>query len=741
MASEEESLLRNTATDEEEAAEERTASAVNVAIDRRTDCGSVCSFLNLCTLLCAGGFVGIILLAISPAGSGLRGGAPVRRAPAAHGPPGNSSSAAGNAEVSMGRRVQRWQSNRRCTKKRALNRNARAHDLQRVWECDAASAWPCCSSAGHCGASTKHCECAHCIDYRMPNSSSTADHTSGRRRGRRARRRERREQRVTRGSRAVNSTEGTSQALEMLQSRNLTAAEAHQRLARTALLVRTMAEGPTPIQLARILAWSEALRARGVRTFFAADATAECRAAQCRAFLDQLVRWNVRVVVWDMDRTMSSSHCGSGLRIRELDDYIGKASSDFVLAARALAKDPRFVLAVATGSDPEEYSLPGQSRATHILGPDLARALLAVHCPEAASAFEVMVGFDSRLHGNRAADKGKRHHMRVIAEHYCVHDTSTMLLIDDSRSSLRSAGDGWRGVLCGHRPGGGFRFADVIGNGERGSEAFDRSAALGDWSLTAGTATSAPVDVQCEDDVTRAFPALLEPQLETLRFGRCKPVRFGDSDWEKSQEGRNATLLMRRKRSLGWGFHVEWICEWWARWRDGDAGSGAGDDSADGNGTLPIDWLWVVEDDVGFSGGDIGCMFADADVVGSDADLLHAPHSTQIGLESWYWRDAASDAFERLAPPLGERMKGSEHALRFSRALLDELHRRSSGGVVAWSECSAFTLCDIAEPRLRRAEFPARFIGSKFGAQVRLTEKELSEMSRLGGKLVHALKG
>ena len=707
MASEEESLLRNTATDEEEAAEERTASAVNVAIDRRTDCGSVCSFLNLCTLLCAGGFVGIILLAISPAGSGLRGGAPVRRAPAAHGPPGNSSSAAGNAEVSMGRRVQRWQSNRRCTKERALNRNARAHDLQRVWECDAASAWPCCSSAGHCGASTKHCECAHCIDYRMPNSSSTADHTSGRRRGRRARRRERREQRVTRGSRAVNSTEGTSQALEMLQSRNLTAAEAHQRLARTALLVRTMAEGPTPIQLARILAWSEALRARGVRTFFAADATAECRAAQCRAFLDQLVRWNVRVVVWDMDRTMSSSHCGSGLRIRELDDYIGKASSDFLLAARALAADPRFVLAVATASDPEEYSLPGQSRATHILGPDLARNFLQRLLPEAASAFEVIVGFDSRLHGDRAADKGKRHHMRVIAEHYGVNDTSTMLLIDDSRSSLRSAGDGWRGVLSGHRPGGGFRFADVLGadgDGERGSDAFDRSVALGDWSVTAGTATSAPVDVQCEDDVTRAFPALLEPQLEALRFGRT---------------GGGV------HHSLGWGFHVEWIGEWWARWRDG-------------NGTLPIDWLWVVEDDVGFSGGDIGCMFADADVVGSDADLLHAPHSTQIGLESWYWRDAASDAFERLAPPLGERMKGSEHALRFSRALLDELHRRSSGGVVAWSECSAFTLCDIAEPRLRRAEFPARFVGSKFDWDTTVSEVEMR--FALPGRLLHALK-
>ena len=34
----------------------------------------------------------------------------------------------------------------------------------------------------------------------------------------------------------------------------------------------------------------------------------------------------VKVLVWDMDHTMTSAHCGSGLPIAELDAYVAGMS-------------------------------------------------------------------------------------------------------------------------------------------------------------------------------------------------------------------------------------------------------------------------------------------------------------------------------------------------------------------------------------------------------------------------------
>ncbi|CAJ1439995.1 unnamed protein product [Effrenium voratum] len=140
-------------------------------------------------------------------------------------------------------------------------------------------------------------------------------------------------------------------------------------------------------------------------------------------------------------------------------EYIGKASPDFVEALRALtSSDVR--LAVATNSDPLEYDLPGQSSETHILGPDLAAALIKHWCPEALDKFEVMVGIDPDLPARKEEEKlpGKSRHMRVIAEHYKV-PFSQMLLIDDSARNLNNT-DGWQGRMLVREPSVGFRFAD-----------------------------------------------------------------------------------------------------------------------------------------------------------------------------------------------------------------------------------------------------------------------------------------
>eukprot|EP00039_Didymoeca_costata_P021236 m.343875 g.343875 ORF g.343875 m.343875 type:complete len:171 (-) comp23461_c0_seq1:165-677(-) len=149
-----------------------------------------------------------------------------------------------------------------------------------------------------------------------------------------------------------------------------------------------------------------------------------------------------------MDHTISSKHCGPGLLRSDLDNYIQGCSQDFVSYACALAK-AGFHQAVATGSDPKEYTLPGQSKESHILGPDLARAVMEAKCPDVIDCFQIMIGFDCRLHPDLELEKGKRRHMRLISEFYNVPQNK-MILIDDSKSSLENE-SGYHGLLVQNR--------------------------------------------------------------------------------------------------------------------------------------------------------------------------------------------------------------------------------------------------------------------------------------------------
>lgn len=170
-------------------------------------------------------------------------------------------------------------------------------------------------------------------------------------------------------------------------------------------------------------------------------------------FIEWLRINEFKVIVWDMDCTMSAGHCGPGLTLDQLDTYVDGVSCDFISAMHTIQEANThqgcsFRCAVATGSDPYEYDLPGQSRETHILGPDLATKLITKRCPETLSLFEIMIGYDCRLHLSEQ-DKdvnyeGKREHMRQIQKHYNV-PFKNMVLIDDSASSLVNE-DGWVGV-------------------------------------------------------------------------------------------------------------------------------------------------------------------------------------------------------------------------------------------------------------------------------------------------------
>jgi len=177
----------------------------------------------------------------------------------------------------------------------------------------------------------------------------------------------------------------------------------------------------------------------------------------CQRLLSWLMARHIEVVVWDMDHTMGSGHCGTGiLHGAAVDAYVAGASRDFVEALGVLSSLPGLKLAVSTASDPLEYDLPGHSRDTHMLGPDLARELIGRCCPEALPRFDLMVGYDPDLHPEDPKLPGKSVAMRRIAAHFGA-DPSQMVLIDDSPNALQTT-DGWYGLLVRGRAG--FSFLD-----------------------------------------------------------------------------------------------------------------------------------------------------------------------------------------------------------------------------------------------------------------------------------------
>jgi hypothetical protein len=194
---------------------------------------------------------------------------------------------------------------------------------------------------------------------------------------------------------------------------------------------------------------------------------------ELHSFLEWVDANEFDVIVWDMDCTMSAGHCGPGLPLDKHAEYIAQTSEDFITAVNGLAgmdpegkelhRERRVRCAVATGSDPYEYDLPGQSRDTHILGPDLATSVIRAKCPKALNLFDIMIGYDCRLHQNEGDaslnNEGKRHHMRTIRKFFDV-PFERMVLIDDSRSSLENE-DGWVGVKVDGKAG--FKFEHCVG--------------------------------------------------------------------------------------------------------------------------------------------------------------------------------------------------------------------------------------------------------------------------------------
>ena len=194
--------------------------------------------------------------------------------------------------------------------------------------------------------------------------------------------------------------------------------------------------------------------------------------------------------------------------------------------------------------------------------------------------------------------------------------------------------------------------------------------------------------------------------------------------------------------SVAWGFHSEAI-NLFVQFR------------------LPpdaFDYFWVVEDDVGFTG-DLATDFCEA-YAAEPTDLISAPMERIFtgGSGPWCWTNTGSAGFLSFIAP-AQRRRSAEHCQRFSRGLLDELHRLSIGialtptdigrppmavaiaPMTAWSEMSVPTICRYRG--LTSTTLLEPHIGTPFCFNGRVSSEQWQELlasPEARCKLYHALK-
>jgi len=216
------------------------------------------------------------------------------------------------------------------------------------------------------------------------------------------------------------------------------------------------------------------------------------------------------------------------------------------------------------------------------------------------------------------------------------------------------------------------------------------------------------------DDCVRCFRYAEDDMLRS--FDVLEEMRKAIPD---TQNVRDSFTLPCRK-SLAWCYHVEAILLWWLH-----VAGGADDPSS----------VWVIEDDVGYSGD----MFAFVQAYANDPSDLIA-HAYQRVDPGWVWCNTASPGFLELAP-LAERVRCAEHVQRMSGRLLRALHRHCTQRVSAWSEMSVPTLC--RKMLLRAGPLREEHIGAVFTFDGKVPEavwpRICSEPSTRG-KWWHALK-
>jgi hypothetical protein len=162
----------------------------------------------------------------------------------------------------------------------------------------------------------------------------------------------------------------------------------------------------------------------------------ETEVQRCIALLQSQ---SIRVCVFDMDLTAVAAHSQGCLLRSELDEYLNKATPSFRAIVPKL-HGAGIGLAIATHSDEAEYGGHVQPE-THILGAELARALVEYHFDaDVAKAFFIMA-YNPRVRGvTDHQDLIKRHHMRHILEWFAV-PPHQIVFFDDIEATVKDCVD------------------------------------------------------------------------------------------------------------------------------------------------------------------------------------------------------------------------------------------------------------------------------------------------------------
>ena len=168
-----------------------------------------------------------------------------------------------------------------------------------------------------------------------------------------------------------------------------------------------------------------------------------------------------------------------------------------------------------------------------------------------------------------------------------------------------------------------------------------------------------------EADLAAAYPVL---QSECIRSadnpsgGQWRAWGAHARAWQPQNNGKSVAALW--PASLAWGFHAEAINLF----------------AQQSQILTAFDYLWVLEDDVGFTGDLVREMCAayvcdTADLISSEVEPIFRGG---VSASQWCWTNTGSNAFLSLIPP-HQRCRSAEHVQRFSRRFLNSLHQLSAG--------------------------------------------------------------
>ena len=207
--------------------------------------------------------------------------------------------------------------------------------------------------------------------------------------------------------------------------------------------------------------------------------------------------------------------------------------------------------------------------------------------------------------------------------------------------------------------------------------------------------------------------------------------------WNESEmrDAYPAVAVVRQRvgnigsKSLGWGMQVEPANLWLRFMRSQSA--------------REIEYVWLIEEDVGFSGDLASGLLAE--YLSEPADLItHNAHFR----ENWGFLYAATAEFlEKI--PVQARIVSSENTRRYSARFLDDLHKLGEGShplhlgkpMLGWSEMASPSLCQYLG--LKTVGFRSEHIGDPFLWNGRLSAaqwRQIMSESDHRNKLYHALK-